>query len=147
MRTKDFDKWLDTILEWSDKTEKKVLDKCNWITKKVLYTTVNFSPTQPAAKYSTGYFMHNWLLSSNGTKGLSAGAATKQSKKAEIDSFLQKDYFKNNQHLYMTNTTPYAQAPRFQASPPIYPENTDKIRPRYAISISFTGLKLVSHII
>lgn len=108
MRTKDFDKWLDTILEWSDKTEKKVLDKCNWITKKVLYTTVNFSPTQPAAKYSTGYFMHNWLLSSNGTKGLSAGTATKQSKKTEIDSFLQKDYFKNNRHLYMTNTTPYA---------------------------------------
>lgn len=108
MRTKDFDKWLDTILEWSDKTEKKVLDKCNWITKKVLYTTVNFSPTQPAAKYSTGYFMHNWLLSSNGAKSLSTGVATKQSKKAEIDSFLQKDYFKNNRHLYMTNITPYA---------------------------------------
>ena len=56
MRTKDFDKWLDTILEWSDKTEKRVLEKCNWVTKKVLYTTIQFSPTQPQARFSKGIY-------------------------------------------------------------------------------------------
>lgn len=109
MRTKDFDKWLDTILEWTDKTEKKVLEKCNWVTKKVLYTTIQFSPTQPQARFSKGTFIGNWVLSSNGTKSFSEALRdTKEGKRAKVDAFLTPDYFKTNRHIYMTNTTPYA---------------------------------------
>lgn len=95
------------IAAWASESQFWTSQKCAETVRKLYKRVVFLSPNQFASKYSVGHFNKNWRLGTTAMQGEIAGNTTVVEKHAEIDRFIDDEYFLLNKQVTMTNSTEY----------------------------------------
>lgn len=111
----DIQAWADSIGEWQNDARDQITEELTTFCQNIATALVMNSPSPkgdvaPVGRYSTGHFVHNWQVSSDGVVGEIAGTSTKANKVASLRSRIDGALILSSQNIYITNSTEYANA-------------------------------------